>query len=189
MIQIGGVWPWTESNHRRQPGQSGWALQELPPSERGQILSGQFEPLAVLAAITKTSVLVFLDSNWVISPDRVDQPRCLGQLDGKLAFAAAESIRAADLIEAAGLDQVDVAQFATGSILRNRLCIFGMVGLGRCGTDFGSICGVPLRPGDRLTVVPFMQVILHPPDHARKRSQSTCLSGWGEVSLVCLTTD
>src|SRR6516165_7482681 len=41
-----------------------------------------------------------------------------------------------------------------------------------CGSfDFGSACGVPLRPGDRLTVVPFMKVISHLPSHARKRSR------------------
>src|SRR5713101_6306556 len=54
-----------------------------------------------------------------------------------------------------------------------------------CGSfDFGSACGVPLRPRDRLTVVPFMEVVYHLPSHARKRSQSTCLSGWGEAPLV-----
>src|SRR5690242_5670471 len=41
-----------------------------------------------------------------------------------------------------------------------------------CGSfDCGSACGVPLRPGDRLTVVPLMEVISHPPSHARKRSR------------------
>ena len=45
-----------------------------------------------------------------------------------------------------------------------------------CGSfDFGSACGVPLRPGDRLTVVPLMEVISHLPSHARKRSR--CLLG------------
>src|SRR6266436_201173 len=42
-----------------------------------------------------------------------------------------------------------------------------------CGSfDFGSACGVPLRPGDRLTVVPSMEVMYHSPSHARKRSRS-----------------
>src|SRR5262249_14004007 len=46
-----------------------------------------------------------------------------------------------------------------------------------CGSfDFGSACGVPLRPGDRLTVVPLMEVIEHLPSHARKRSRSCLLS-------------
>src|ERR1051325_7715430 len=41
-----------------------------------------------------------------------------------------------------------------------------------CGSfDCGSACGVPLRPGDRLTVVPLMEVISHLPSHARKRSR------------------
>src|SRR5437588_12681968 len=39
-----------------------------------------------------------------------------------------------------------------------------------CGSfDFASACGVPLRPDDCLTVVPFMEVIKHLPSHARKR--------------------
>src|SRR5262249_14773158 len=46
-----------------------------------------------------------------------------------------------------------------------------------CGSfDFGSACGVPLRPGDRLTVVPLMEVIEHLPSHARKRSRYCLLS-------------
>src|SRR5215472_11274037 len=41
-----------------------------------------------------------------------------------------------------------------------------------CGSfDFGSACGAPLRLGDRLTVVPLMEVISHLPSHARKRSR------------------
>src|SRR5262249_12898638 len=43
-----------------------------------------------------------------------------------------------------------------------------------CGSfDFGSACGVPLRPGDRFTVVPLMEVIPHLLSHARKRSRSS----------------
>jgi len=42
-----------------------------------------------------------------------------------------------------------------------------------CGSfACGSACGVPLRPGDRLTVVPLMEVIEHLPSQARKWSLS-----------------
>ncbi len=49
-----------------------------------------------------------------------------------------------------------------------------------CGSfEFDSVWGAPFRPGDRLTVVPLMKVILHSPHHARKRSP-LCSSGWDE---------
>src|SRR6266545_4144517 len=52
-----------------------------------------------------------------------------------------------------------------------------------CGSfDFGSTCGVPLRPGDRLTVVPLMEVMYHSPTHARKRSR--CLLSEPEEVLA-----
>jgi hypothetical protein len=53
-------------------------LHELPSSEGCKILSGKFEPFAVLAAILKTPVPVFLDSGGVIGLDRVDDLRSLG---------------------------------------------------------------------------------------------------------------
>lgn len=87
----------------------------------------------------KTPVPVFLDSSRVVGLDRVDDLRSLGHLDGKLAFAAAQSVRAADLIEAAGLHQVDVAQFASDGLLRSSLCIFSIVGLGRHSTEFRDL--------------------------------------------------
>jgi hypothetical protein len=44
-------------------------LHELSSSEGRKILSGKFEPFAVLAAILKTPVPVFLDSSGVIGLD------------------------------------------------------------------------------------------------------------------------
>src|SRR5215467_13296541 len=46
-----------------------------------------------------------------------------------------------------------------------------------CGSfDFGSANGVPLRPGDRLRVVPFMEaIVLH--FHARWRSSHVYRAG------------
>src|ERR1051325_800681 len=50
-----------------------------------------------------------------------------------------------------------------------------------CGSfDCGSACGVPLRPGDRLTVVPLMEVISPLPSHARKRSRSSVRAEYPE---------
>jgi len=85
---------------------------ELSSSEGRKVLSGEFEPLAILAPIMKSSVPVFLDTSGVIGLDRVDDLRRLGELDDKLAFAASQSVRSADLVKAAGLHQVDVAQLA-----------------------------------------------------------------------------
>src|SRR5215831_3459797 len=43
----------------------------------------------------------------------------------------------------------------------NSTCSFKTSATVRGNLDFDSACGVPLRTGDRLTVVPFMAVIYH----------------------------
>jgi hypothetical protein len=52
-------------------------LHELSSSEGREILGGKFEPFAVLAAILKTPVPVFLNSRGVIRLNRVDDLRSL----------------------------------------------------------------------------------------------------------------
>jgi hypothetical protein len=69
----------------------------------------------------------------------VDDFRGLRQLDDKLALAAPQSVCAADLVEAAGLHQVDVTQLTSGGLFRNSFCIFGILSLGRYSTQFRKI--------------------------------------------------
>src|ERR1039458_10680781 len=97
----------------------------------------------------KSSVPVFLDTSGVIGLDRVDDLRRLGELDDKLAFAASQSVRSADLVKAAGLHQVDVAQLAGRVDLRHLLCRFGIVVLGRRSTQFREAVLAPVRSEER----------------------------------------
>jgi hypothetical protein len=54
-----------------------------------------------------------------------------------------------------------------------------------CGSfEFGFVRGVPLQPGDRLTVVPFMVVICTLRIMHASGANYTCLLGWGEAPLV-----
>jgi hypothetical protein len=72
---------------------------ELPSSEGRKVLSGEFKPLAVLAALMKTPVAIFLNSSGVVGFDRVDDLRRFGKVDDKLAFTTAERVRSANLID------------------------------------------------------------------------------------------
>src|ERR1017187_6124050 len=100
-----------------------WSSHELPSSEGRKILRGEFKPLAIPTTILKASVPVLLDPHRVIGLDRVDDLRRLGQLDDKLSFATAQSVRSANLVESASLHQVDIAQFPGGGLFRNSLCV------------------------------------------------------------------
>ena len=115
------------------------SLHELPSSEGREVLRGEFKPLAVLAPILKAPVPVLFDASRVIGLNRVDDLRRLGKLDDKFSFSTAQSVRSANLVEAASLHQVDVAQFAGGGLLRNSLCVFGIGGFGRHSTEFCDI--------------------------------------------------
>src|ERR1017187_9322115 len=125
-----------------------WSSHELPSSEGRKILRGEFKPLAIPTAIVKTPVPVLLDAYGVVGLDRVDDLRRLGQLDDKLSFATAQCIRSADLEEAAGLHQVDIAQFARGGLLRNSLCLFGIAGPGRYSRELRevNVLSAPAEP-------------------------------------------
>lgn len=87
----------------------------------------------------KTPVPVFLYSSGVVGLYRVSDLRRFGKLDDKLAFTTAQGVGSADLVEAASLQQVDVAQFAYGGFLTNHLCILGIVVICRRRAEFREI--------------------------------------------------
>ena len=86
-------------------------LHELAPPENRNVLCRQRKPFAILAPIVKPPVPIAFDPGRIIRLDRMDEIRSLGKLDGEFAFPSAGGIRAANFVEAPGLEQIHEAKF------------------------------------------------------------------------------